>query len=216
MECLAPPVLSVPKGKWLCPKCLTAPEPDFGFEEGRLHTLKSFKEMADRFKLDWFKKFSDDKGTVAAIAEDDVEREFWRLVASPFEHVEVEYGADVHSSKHGRYRVVGHPIMHWRRPSHAPGVLAALALATCTARTQWIPFLRAPAQQDLHYMPVESQQSAGVAGLGAFAHPNVRGLPCGTPSRNGSGRRSHPLLTLPAVMLAGAAVGGRPAATSPA
>ena len=98
MDCLTPPVMTVPKGKWLCPKCLTAPEADFGFEEGRLHTLRTFKDMADRFKQEWFKKFSSD-GT---LLEDDVEREFWRLVASPFEQVEVEYGADVHSSKHGR------------------------------------------------------------------------------------------------------------------
>ena len=32
-----------------------------------------------------------------------MEREFWRLVSSPFEQVEVEYGADVHTSKYGRH-----------------------------------------------------------------------------------------------------------------
>ena len=37
------------------------------------------------------------------ITEDDVENEFWRLVQSPTETVEVEYGADVHSTTHGRY-----------------------------------------------------------------------------------------------------------------
>ena len=37
------------------------------------------------------------------LTEDDVEREFWRLVSSPFEQVEVEYGADVHTSKYGRH-----------------------------------------------------------------------------------------------------------------
>jgi histone demethylase JARID1 len=31
-----------------------------------------------------------------------VEREFWRLVQSSHETVEVEYGADVHSTTHGR------------------------------------------------------------------------------------------------------------------
>ena len=37
-----------------------------------------------------------------AVSETDVEREFWRLVQSPNETVEVEYGADVHSTTHGR------------------------------------------------------------------------------------------------------------------
>ena len=36
------------------------------------------------------------------VSETDVEREFWRLVQSPNETVEVEYGADVHSTTHGR------------------------------------------------------------------------------------------------------------------
>lgn len=36
-----------------------------------------------------------------AATEDDVEREFWRLVESPSEEVEVEYGADIHSTTHG-------------------------------------------------------------------------------------------------------------------
>jgi histone demethylase JARID1 len=36
------------------------------------------------------------------ISEYDVENEFWRLVQSPNETVEIEYGADVHSTTHGR------------------------------------------------------------------------------------------------------------------
>jgi histone demethylase JARID1 len=36
-----------------------------------------------------------------AVTEDDVEREFWRLVESITEMVEVEYGADIHSTTHG-------------------------------------------------------------------------------------------------------------------
>ncbi|CAD6457637.1 17ec019e-bb7a-4aab-b211-e186bd499c50 [Sclerotinia trifoliorum] len=35
------------------------------------------------------------------VTEDDIEREFWRLVASLEETVEVEYGADIHSTTHG-------------------------------------------------------------------------------------------------------------------
>jgi [histone H3]-trimethyl-L-lysine4 demethylase len=132
MDCLTPPVQTVPKGAWYCPQCHVPPEPDFGFEEGRRHTLASFRAMADKFKRAWFGRggadaalsanaspSAEDTITVtpaAAVApipsaedvrgwdvsEDDVEREFWRLVASPSEHVEVEYGADVHTSSHGR------------------------------------------------------------------------------------------------------------------
>lgn len=36
------------------------------------------------------------------VSEDDVEKEFWRLVSSQKETVEIEYGADVHSTTHGR------------------------------------------------------------------------------------------------------------------
>ncbi|WVW78729.1 hypothetical protein I302_100689 [Kwoniella bestiolae CBS 10118] len=35
------------------------------------------------------------------VTEDDVEREFWRLTESQSDTVEVEYGADVHSTTHG-------------------------------------------------------------------------------------------------------------------
>ena len=56
MDCLTPPVIAVPKGKWLCPACLPPPEHDLGFEEGHRHTLRSFQEMADRFKQTWFRK----------------------------------------------------------------------------------------------------------------------------------------------------------------
>ena len=40
-------------------------------------------------------------GTDLVVSEDDVEREFWRLVHCQTEEVEVEYGADVHSTTHG-------------------------------------------------------------------------------------------------------------------
>lgn len=40
-------------------------------------------------------------GTSYTISEDEIEREYWRLVHSPQEAVEVEYGADIHSTTHG-------------------------------------------------------------------------------------------------------------------
>ena len=41
-----------------------------------------------------------------AVSEYDLEHEFWRLVQSPHETVEIEYGADVHSTTHGRWAFV--------------------------------------------------------------------------------------------------------------
>jgi hypothetical protein len=35
------------------------------------------------------------------VAENECEKEYWRLMTSPFEDVEVEYGADLHTSTHG-------------------------------------------------------------------------------------------------------------------
>ena len=37
-----------------------------------------------------------------SVTENEVEKEFWRLVESPYNSIEVEYGADLHSSTHGR------------------------------------------------------------------------------------------------------------------
>ncbi|KAI8833055.1 PLU-1-like protein-domain-containing protein [Chytridium lagenaria] len=54
---------------------------DFGFEDGGDYTLSEFHRFAADFKEKW-------------VAEDDVEKEFWRLI-------EVEYGADLHSTQHG-------------------------------------------------------------------------------------------------------------------
>ncbi|KAI7818316.1 JmjC domain, hydroxylase-domain-containing protein [Gamsiella multidivaricata] len=95
--CLNPPLLHVPKTDWYCPKCLIAGE-DFGFEEGEEYSLSSFQQKCNAFKKEWFENqgYKDDE-----VPEDVVEREFWRLVENAFETVEVEYGADLHSSQHG-------------------------------------------------------------------------------------------------------------------
>ncbi|KAF8925624.1 hypothetical protein BGZ58_000642 [Dissophora ornata] len=95
--CLNPPLQHVPKADWYCAKCLIAGE-DFGFEEGDEYALSSFQQKCNKFKKEWFEKQGYEGGKVL---EDVVEREFWRLVENTFETVEVEYGADLHSSQHG-------------------------------------------------------------------------------------------------------------------
>ncbi|KAK5828037.1 PLU-1-like protein-domain-containing protein [Linnemannia elongata] len=97
MYCLTPPLNSIPKTDWYCAKCLVAGD-EFGFEEGEEYSLSSFQQKCNTFKKNWFEKAGYTDGRVP---EDAVEREFWRLVESTFETVEVEYGADLHSTQHG-------------------------------------------------------------------------------------------------------------------
>ncbi|KAG0015392.1 hypothetical protein BGZ80_009887 [Entomortierella chlamydospora] len=95
--CLKPPLQQIPKTDWFCAKCLVAGD-DFGFEEGEEYSLSSFQQKCNSFKKSWFEKSGFKDGSVP---EDVVEREFWRLVENAYETVEVEYGADLHSTQHG-------------------------------------------------------------------------------------------------------------------
>ncbi|KAF2646923.1 PHD transcription factor-like protein [Massarina eburnea CBS 473.64] len=95
--CLDPPLKGVPEYDWHCPKCLVGTG-EFGFQEGGVYSLKQFQERAHNFKQG---HFANKIPPASPVTEDDVEREFWRLVESITETVEVEYGADVHSTTHG-------------------------------------------------------------------------------------------------------------------
>jgi histone demethylase JARID1 len=111
MFCLVPAVTSVPDCDWYCPDCLKGDD-DFGFEDGRDHSLHDFHAFADEFKKNYYKaKFEREAGKalsekelavkMATLGESDMEKEFWRLAADVYQHVEVEYGADVHSGPSG-------------------------------------------------------------------------------------------------------------------
>ncbi|KAJ3414008.1 hypothetical protein HDV05_007215 [Chytridiales sp. JEL 0842] len=103
-SCVEPtPGLVIDHKDWLCPTCIQNYGEDFGFEDGKTWTLAEFQKVADGFKEQWFsdKAPRDPETGDLIITEDMVEREFWRLVESPFDDVEVEYGADLHSSHHG-------------------------------------------------------------------------------------------------------------------
>ncbi|THV08208.1 hypothetical protein K435DRAFT_824791 [Dendrothele bispora CBS 962.96] len=115
MFCLDPPLESVPVDEWYCHPCLTSTGGDFGFDEGEEHSLSSFQARDKEFRQVWFrshpppssakgKKIDDPTASHfgdVTVTEYDVENEFWRLVQSPDETVEVEYGADIHSTTHG-------------------------------------------------------------------------------------------------------------------
>ncbi|CUA67843.1 histone demethylase JARID1 [Rhizoctonia solani] len=109
MSCLDPPLNSIPKGSWFCHTCMFGNN-DYGFDEGEEHSLTSFQQRDFQFRKSWFESHppaGEDPSRVpignsnVKVSEDDVEREFWRLVQSSHETVEVEYGADVHSTTHG-------------------------------------------------------------------------------------------------------------------
>lgn len=101
--CLDPPIKIPLDCNWNCPRCLVGTG-EFGFEEGGIYSLREFQEKAHNFKESYFAPkmpFDPVINRKRQATEDDVEREFWRLVESITEMVEVEYGADIHSTTHG-------------------------------------------------------------------------------------------------------------------
>lgn len=117
MFCLDPPLDSIPKEQWFCYTCLAGTGGDYGFDEGQEHSLSSLQARDSEFRRMWFESHppaaspsSEDANDPTtnliggvAVSESDLEQEFWRLVNTQDETVEVEYGADVHSTTHGRY-----------------------------------------------------------------------------------------------------------------
>ncbi|KAF8424734.1 PLU-1-like protein-domain-containing protein [Tirmania nivea] len=99
--CLDPVVKAIPEREWYCNRCLVGTG-EFGFADGGVYSLRQFQEKANNFKDNYFQpKMPFDPVHKRQPTEDDVEREFWRLVESLTETVEVEYGADIHSTTHG-------------------------------------------------------------------------------------------------------------------
>lgn len=111
--CMDPPLTHVPTNEeWFCSACLFSQGDDFGFEEGDEHSIPSFQLRDSSFAYHWWQKHRPTPSLTidtphrvfgrVQVTEDDVEREFWRLTESQTETVEIEYGADVHSTTHGR------------------------------------------------------------------------------------------------------------------
>ncbi|KAB5531287.1 PLU-1-like protein-domain-containing protein [Coniochaeta sp. 2T2.1] len=101
--CLDPPLKTKPEHEWNCPRCLVG-DGQFGFEEGGLYSLRQFQEKAEDFKQGYFENKMPVDPVLKChrpVTEEDVEQEFWRLVADLEETVEVEYGADIHCTTHG-------------------------------------------------------------------------------------------------------------------
>ena len=101
-NCLDPSVKAVTEVDWNCPRCLVGSQA-YGFDEGGIYSLEQFQKKASQFKDRHFARYlcSDAESGKAFVPEDIVEKEFWRLTESLTETVEVEYGADIHSTTHG-------------------------------------------------------------------------------------------------------------------
>jgi histone demethylase JARID1 len=101
--CLDPQLKTVPDRDWYCDRCLVGTG-EYGFADGEIYSLRQFQEKANNFRDLYFQKrlpYDPVQNKPRLATEDDVEREFWRLVESVHETVEVEYGADIHSTTHG-------------------------------------------------------------------------------------------------------------------
>jgi histone demethylase JARID1 len=103
LYCIIPPLKFIPKEAWYCLSCIENTGKDFGFEDSDERTLAQFQALANEFKQKHFKSLLD--RSMESLTELDTEKEFWRLVES-MEDIEVEYGADIHSTLNGRYTCV--------------------------------------------------------------------------------------------------------------
>lgn len=103
--CLIPNFTETPKTAWNCHSCLASilqdlPKvysKDFGFTQSySAYTLEEFGKTANTFKENYF------KAAPGELSCADVEKEFWRILTDPFEHIVcVEYGADLHTNDYG-------------------------------------------------------------------------------------------------------------------
>lgn len=103
LYCLDPPQKQRPDCEWHCPRCLVGTN-EYGFEDGDVYSLSGFQRKANEFKVAHFANIPRQfrpPGDGKNIHEEDIEREFWRLVEDMNDTVEVEYGADIHSTTHG-------------------------------------------------------------------------------------------------------------------
>ncbi|OIW13771.1 hypothetical protein TanjilG_31660 [Lupinus angustifolius] len=91
----------------------------FGFEPGPEFTLETFQRYSDDFKTKYFRKYGDvyqsEANTTVSNGNsepsvENIEGEYWRMVESPTEEIEVLYGADLETGSFGS----GFP----RKPSH--------------------------------------------------------------------------------------------------
>lgn len=100
-SCLSPPLESpVPENEWYCARCLISSSADYGFEDSDFRSLEGFKNAAHKFKDSYFKNIQlipDNH----ILTDDEIEQEYLSIIENPYDELDVEYGADLHSTIHG-------------------------------------------------------------------------------------------------------------------
>ncbi|KAI9626955.1 hypothetical protein H4Q26_017642 [Puccinia striiformis f. sp. tritici PST-130] len=106
------PLLNVPEGNWYCDACIVSTVMNSDLKkEKNIRLLKQSRrqslvkdgghrgpgDVEEDASSAWSTKPFKDQ----LILEDFMEKEFWRLVESPTETVEVEYGADINTAAYG-------------------------------------------------------------------------------------------------------------------
>ncbi|ODV91226.1 hypothetical protein CANCADRAFT_31936 [Tortispora caseinolytica NRRL Y-17796] len=104
VSCLKQPSCNRSK-EWYCDDCVVGTA-DYGFEDGDVYSLREFQSKSTEFTDNYIEKVRKERPTAFSEipTEDEIEAEFWRLVENQdpkTESIEVEYGADIHSTTHG-------------------------------------------------------------------------------------------------------------------
>mmetsp|Transcript_2975 Transcript_2975/g.5686 ORF Transcript_2975/g.5686 Transcript_2975/m.5686 type:complete len:850 (-) Transcript_2975:1097-3646(-) len=94
VSCLEVSPMLVPQDStsWYCSKCISKKGANFGFLEGEMFTLSRYEQYANSFKSEWFDSFYSEG---EAPSPGDIEAEYWRIVESSDEMVNVQYGSDL-------------------------------------------------------------------------------------------------------------------------
>lgn len=124
LYCLSPPLHSVPAGEWFCTQCLRE---SFGFGSTRVFKFHQYERQAHMFKHAFFdsivetglaklsKKRREEGVAHSAeqramsgvrlneleVAPEEVEWQFWNIVTTPDQPVEVLYGSDLDTLQYG-------------------------------------------------------------------------------------------------------------------
>lgn len=99
LHCLEPPLAHVPNGLWYCDLCVIGTG-EYGFEEEDVeYSLAEFEDMCREFDTEYFDTHY--TGTASRPPVEWMEQEFWRMVESDLDEVEVRYGADIHKMAPG-------------------------------------------------------------------------------------------------------------------
>uniref|UniRef100_A0A1D2AF40 Uncharacterized protein n=2 Tax=Auxenochlorella protothecoides TaxID=3075 RepID=A0A1D2AF40_AUXPR len=88
LQCLEPPLSSVPVGDWICPSCILEEVSKSAFKAGKSLTLLEFEAAARKFEAAWF-----GRGGKQERPPHEVEAAFWGIVEGGTERVEVLHGS---------------------------------------------------------------------------------------------------------------------------